>query len=590
MSSASGTQPSSPANTSEERLDSWKDVAAYLKRSVPTVQRWEREEQLPVHRLQHKKQGTIYAYKGELDEWWRQRRAALERPEVEVGESSISGSSPNNRQRVWVTIAAAALILVLAVALASSFLRRDNHRAASPSRVMLAVLPFQNLGGGPELDYECDGLTEDLITELAIINPGRIGVIARTSAMTYKGRVKTVREVGDELAVQYVVEGSVRFAPEHARITAQLIRVSDQSHLWARSFEGTPGEMFKLEEEIAQSIAGEVDVRVNPATAKPRNQPNAQAYRLYVQGRQLWSTRSRPDLERSIELYQEALKYDPGYARAYAGLADSFNLLGYFGYRPLGYTVPEAQRAAQRALELDANLAEAHAAVGFINAMWIWDWKEAENHFQRAIQLDPSYVPAHHYYALFLASGGNLKRAEEEMTVARRLDPLSASVNGGYAYVLFFDRQYEQSLEYCQRALASEPGYAVAYAVRGWDLVQLGRYDDALSALEKARELAPENSLYLATLARVYILAGRKAQAERTVSELEELSKRQWVGGSMRAIVYAARGDTDQAFHWLGAAAKQEDGFLLWAKVTPEFDPLRQDARFGTLVERLKLP
>ena len=222
--------------------------------------------------------------------------------------------------------------------------------------------------------------------------------------------------------------------------------------------------------------------------------------------------------------------------------------------------------------------------------MWVWDWNEAESQYLRAIELDPGYVPAHHFYALFLAAAGRLKQADDQMSIAVRLDPLAASVKGGYAYILFFERQYAPSLEYARGALESDPGYEIAYAVRGWDLTQLGRYDEAIAALQQALELAPENSLYVATLGRAYVLAGRSADAEGSLRRLEALSKSKVVGASMRAIIYTAMGDKDNAFRWLNTAMKQEDGFLLWMKVTPEFDALRPDVRFEKLLSALKLP
>ena len=588
MSGARETQPvSTLTSASGTRLDSWKDIATYLKRSVPTVQRWEREEQLPVHRLLHKKQGSVYAFTSELDAWIQQRRGLVERQDEDDQETSRTAASPRFLKRwfIWPALAGLALI-----AIAAAVYIAGNKRAV-PGRIMVAVLPFQSLGGGADREYECDGLTEDLITELAVLDPAHLGVIARTSAMTYKNRATSVRDIGRDLNVQYVVEGSVRFGGDRSRITAQLIRVSDQSHLWAQSFEGAPSEMFKLEEDIARRVASEVNVRLSVSSpARPKETNNPEAYRLYMHGRELWNKRSHADLERSIELYQEALKLDPDYARAYAGIADSFNQLGYLGFRPLGYTVPEAQRAAQKALELDPNLAPAHAAIGFINAMWIWNWKEAESQYQRAIELDPSYVPAHHFYALYLASAGRLKEADEQMATALRLDPLSPSVNAGYAYILFFERKHQASLDYCRRALENQPDYAIAYAVRGWDFAQLGRYEEAVAALQKALQLAPENSLYIATLGSTYALSGRMADADSSLKQLEELSRRKVVGDSMRAIVYAAKGDNDAALRWLKTATQQEDPFMLWLKVTPEFDSLRQDQRYAELVKSAALP
>jgi TolB-like protein/Tfp pilus assembly protein PilF len=581
-----------PPQTPHDRLDSWKDIAAYLKRSVPTVQRWERDEALPVHRHQHRKQGSVYAYRPELDAWWRERRARLDtgnRPE-EPAPASVEPAVQTRRRR-WAAIAALAGILVVVIAVAAVlWLRR--WPAASGGRIMVAILPFQNLGGGPSLEYITDGLTEELITELATVNPDQLGIIARTSAMAYKNTEKTVRDIGGELSVQYIVEGSVRFADGQSRITTQLIRVSDQSHLWAHTYDGKSDEGLKAEQDIARAVAAEVNARLTSGQPRVSRQAavDPEAYRLYMQGRQLWNKRSQVDLEGSIDLYEQALKRDPQFARAYAGLADSWNMLGYFGFRPLGIVIPKSQQAARKALELDENQAAAHAALGYVNAMWLWEWRDAESRFQRALQLEPNYVPAHHYYALFLAAAGRLADARREIDIALRLDPLAPAVNTGAAYILYFDRQYDRSIDHCQRAIAQDATNAVAYALQGWDLVQMKRYGEGISSLQHAVELAPDNGLYVATLARAFTLAGDRDRAEQAVTRLDDISKRKWVGASMRAIIDTARGDRDAAFKWLDAAIRQEDGFLLWTKVTPEFDPLRSDARFAAFLERLKLP
>ena len=276
-----------------DRLDSWKEIAAYLKRDVRTVRRWEKSGGLPVRRHLHQRQASVFAYRSELDAWWQNEQKGLEQPET--------ASEAAARPHAWkwgLALAAALILLCLAVYLAD----RNTVRASAPGRTMLAVLPFQNLGGGNDKDYICDGLTEDLGTELTMLDPARVGVIARTSSMTYKGRTSNVRDIGRELGVQYVIEGSVRFGSERSRVNVQLIRVADQSHVWAQSFEALPGEMFALEQDIARRVAGEVDVRLNQAApAKPREAVNPDAYRLYLQGRELWGKRSQADLEHSIE-------------------------------------------------------------------------------------------------------------------------------------------------------------------------------------------------------------------------------------------------------------------------------------------------
>jgi TolB-like protein/Tfp pilus assembly protein PilF len=548
------------------------------------VQRWEKDEGLPVHRHLHKKQGSVYAYRHELDDWFEKRRATVDLPD-EAPDQPSAHASPIF---IWAVLFATVILAGIA-----AFLMRERLRTpASSTRVMIAVLPFQNLGGGPNQEYVCDGLTEELITELAALDPKQLGIIARTSAMVYKSGGVSVRDIGKQLGVEYVVEGSVLFAPEKSRITVQLIRIADQSHVWAHTYDSQIGNLLEVEQEISRAVAKEVNVRVFAVDKRPSARASAdpEAYRLYMEGRRHWYRRSRPDLEKSIALYEEAIGHDPKFAAAYSGLADSYNQLGYLGFRPLGITIPKAQNAAQSALAIDQQSAGAHAALGFINAMWLWEWKEAESHYQRAIELDPAYVPAHHYYALFLASAGRLNAAKEQIARALELDPLSASVNSAAAYVMYFDHQYERAEAYCRRALQSDPQYAIAHALLGWNQIQQKKFHEGIGELQRALELSPENPLYLATLGRTYFLNGRPAEGDRILKQLDELSAQRWVGASSKAIVYAAKGDNDSAIHFLEVARKQEDGFMLWLKVTPEFDSLRNDLRFQKLLLEIGLP
>jgi tetratricopeptide (TPR) repeat protein len=271
-------------------------------------------------------------------------------------------------------------------------------------------------------------------------------------------------------------------------------------------------------------------------------------------------------------------------------MADSYNQIGYLGFRPLGLTIPKAQDAARYALELDPESVEAHSALGFINAMWLWDWKEAEGHYRRALELDPNDAAAHHYYALFLASANRLPEANHQMAIAQQLDPLEPSVNSGSAYVLYFQRDYEKSIAFCEDALKADSGFAIAHELLGWNNLQLKRYPEAIAELKRAQELAPGSTLYLAELGRAYFIAGNDAEARKVLDQLDELSKSSWVGGSAQAMIYAARGDRDKAIEWLNIAVKQEDGFLLWLKVSPEFDSLRDDPSFTQLVAQIGLP
>lgn len=579
----------------EDRLTSWKEIAAYLKRDVRTVHRWEKDQGLPVRRHLHQKAASVYAYRSELDTWWKgrgQQESGSVPADVDAtatGPSRLAVDPQASRRPLWQPV-----VLVLALIGVAVLLLWPTHRTriGESRRVMVAVLPFQNIGGGAPRDYFCDGLNEELITELAILDPTRMGVIARSSAMVYKEGGKSVHQIGQELGVDYVIEGSVRFDPEKSRITTQLIRVSDQSHLWAETYDTSIENALGTEQQVSHAVAAAVGVRLGTASPKSLTQAttDTEAYHLYLQGRDLFYRRDRADLEQSLTLFDQALERDPSFARAYAATADSYNQLGYLGFRPLGVTIPKAQDAARRALDIDPDLADAHAALGFINAMWLWDWKEAETRYQRALQLDPAYTPARHYYALFLASAGRMPEAKQRIAEAEKIDPFSVPVAAGAAYVYYFDRDYQRSIDYCRRALNRDPDYAIAHAMLGWNLAQLKRYPESIASLKRALELSPENPLYLATLGRVYVLSGSETEAQSILQRLDSLGRQKWVGGSARAIVYAARTDRENALHWLNVAVQQEDGFLLWLKVTPEFDTLRGDPGFQQLVQKIGLP
>jgi len=575
----------------EDRLTSWKEIAAYLKRDVRTVHRWEKDQGLPVHRHVHQKAASVYAYRSELEAWWRGK---AQQESVVADSTANSAGAPAEgtrtaRRSLRLPLALSAVLIGAAILL---LWQSRGRRGNTSERVMIAVLPFQNIGGGAARDYFCDGLNEELITELAILDPTRVGVIARSSAMAYKNGGKSIHQIGQELGVAYVIEGSVRFEPDKSRITTQLIRVSDQSHLWAGTYDTSIINALGAEQQISREVATTVGRRFGAAYPKSVAQASVdtEAYHLYLQGRDLFDRRDHADLEQSLLLFDQALQRDPYFARAYAAIADSYNQLGYLGFRPLGLTIPKAQDAANRALAIDPNLADAHAALGFINAMWLWDWKEAESRYQRALQLDPAYTPAHHYYALFLASAGRLQEAKERIAEAEKIDPLSVPVVVGAAYIYYFDRDYQKSIDYCKRALSRDPNYAIAFAMLGWNFAQLQRYPESIAALKRGLELSPSNPLYLATLGRIYVLSGDRLHAVNVLQQLDSLSKQKWVGGSARAIIYAAQNDRDSALHWLNIAAQQEDGFLLWLKVTPEFDGLRGDPQFRQLLAKVGLP
>jgi TolB-like protein len=340
----------------QQRLDSWKAIAAYLKRDVRTVQRWERYEGLPVHRKLHGKLSSIYAYTSELDAWWGEGRSV---PPSETSPDAI------------------------------------------PQRPLLAVLPLRNLSGNHEQDYFSEGLTEELISQLSRLNPQQLGVIARGSAMRYKDTAKDIHQIARELGVSYILDGSVRRNDDRVRIAVQLVGVRDQSHLWAESYDHSLRDILELQSEVARAVTEQIALTLS-AREEERlrsSRPIApEAYESYLRGRFFWNQRSADGLQRATELFERAITIDAGYAPAHAGLADCYALLSTTAVGALkpAVAMPKAEAAANRALELDPRLGEAHASLAYAQLFFDWDWSSAEASFRLALEFNPSYATAHH--------------------------------------------------------------------------------------------------------------------------------------------------------------------------------------------------
>lgn len=505
------------------------------------------------------------------------------------GASEAPAPQPRRSgKRVIASGVAAGLIL------AAGYLAwRQTLPPPEPRRVRMAVLPFENLTGDAQQDYVSDGLTEELITRLSRVNPSELAVIARTSAMTYKGKREPVRNIGRQLGVDYVVEGSLRREGEGYRVTAQLVRTRDEVHLWAQAYDRDFRELLAVQAEVAFAIAGEINVSLVPAQAAlalRAGNATPEVYQLYLRGRYQMNQRSREGLEQAVSHFQQAVEKDPGFARAHSGLADSYLLLAWYGHISNRQGFPRALAASQKALSLDPSLAEAHTTTAFLSSLWLTDWNAAERGFQTALELDPAYVTAHHWYALHLTALNRLDEAIGEMEEAVRLDPLSPAVRSGLAYVLYFARQHDRAIVECETALSLAPDFLVARAVRGWSLVEKGNYDQGISELQTVVQLSGGVPRYRAGLGRAFALAGRRDEATHVLKEMELVSRDRWIAPSEWAIVHAALGEADEAFERLSKSPDEGDGFVLFLRVAPEFDPLRADPRFQELLRRMNLP
>lgn len=460
--------------------------------------------------------------------------------------------------------------------------------APAANRLVLAVLPFDDLSPTRE-PYLEEGLTEEMIAQLTRINPGRLKVIARTSAMQYAHTKKNARQIGQELGADYILENSIRRENGKVRVTTQLVRTADQTHLWAETYEKDMAQLLLLEREVAEEIAQQIHVQLIPVSASSPMETQSidgGAHELYLQARSAFNLRSREGLAKSIELYTQALAKDPSYAAAYAGLADAYNLQAFYGFDPTMSSVSQAKVAAMRALEIDDSMAAAHAALAYTDFMWREDWPAAEREFRRAMELDDNYVPGHQWWALYLAAQDRMDEAVKTMQFAQLIDPLSPSVHAGLGYMYYLARDYEQAVRQAQVALQLNPNFMVAHAVLGWSYVEEKKFPEAIRELETASQLSGGVPVYRSALGRAYALSGNMPAARKILAELEARKSQPLGVGSALAEVYLATGDEEHALHWLEQTAPGDVQFN-WVRVDPAYDPLRGNRQFMALLARV---
>jgi eukaryotic-like serine/threonine-protein kinase len=494
--------------------------------------------------------------------------------------------APSSSRKLWVVWAVAALLIIGAlVGLNIGRLRGRLGGTSDRSRIeSLAVLPLGNLSHDPSEDYFADGMTEALISSLAQIRALR--VTSRTSIMRYKGSNKSLPEIARELGVDAIVEGSVQRAGNHIRISAQLIHGATDRHLWAKNYESNISDVLRLESDVAQTIAGEIRVQLTPAE-KARfstTQPiKPEAQEAYLLGRYHRWKPNETDLKQAIDSFNQAIRLEPGFAAAYAGLAQSWLERGVFGAAPYHTVDANARTAAIKAIELDEMLAAGHAALGHIQYLYDWNWSGAEREFRRALELDRNDLDAHRYYGFLLTSVGRLPEAIAQMEMAQQLDPLSSTLQSDFGRTLYRARRYEEAIRRFQRAIELDSHNLVAHARLGDVYEQMGRYGESLAL----NETGPSNRI-----ARLYALMGRRGDA---LKALETLRRNADVAGNPAtasayyvALAYAGLGDRAKTFEWLGKAIDRRD-FVSFLKVDPEWDSIRSDPRFAALLRRMNL-
>ncbi len=455
----------------------------------------------------------------------------------------------------------------------------------------VAVLPFENMSTDPENEYFSDGITDDIIAQLSKISA--LKVISRTSSMQYKKTTKKIATIAQELGVGAVLEGSVRRAGQRARIVVHLVDPRTEKHLWGETFDRQLSDIFEVQSEVAQQITGALSVALSPdekQRVEKKATGDADAYNLYLLGRFHANKWSGADVQKGIEYFQLAIARDPGYAAAYAGLADAYELLSIgFGSQPPAEYLAQAKAMAEKALELDNGLAEAHTSLAYARWLGDLDWTGAEREFKHALELTSSYVMAHEWYAEYLAALGRHDEALAEAKRAQQLDPLSVPVNRAVGWILYFARRYDEAVEELRKALVMNPDFLGARLVLWWAYVAKGAHELAIADIKKEIERPGSRTLKKLMLGYAYAAAGNREEGSGILWELEPKLEGESRLALLSALVFTALDEKDRAFLQLERAYEIRDPGLVFLKVAPWADPLRSDPRYATLVEKLKL-
>jgi TolB-like protein/Tfp pilus assembly protein PilF len=467
--------------------------------------------------------------------------------------------------------------------------RAEARVTPDADRVMLAVLPFDDLSPGRPGAYFADGLTEEMIAQLSHLNAERLGVIARTSSMMFKGTRKRISQIGAELGVHYVLEGSVRRGRGRIRVAAQLIQVSDETHVWADNYERPAGDVLRLQCDVAAAIAREIQVKLTPQASRRLADARiipAGAYEECLKGRHLLNQRTEKAMRESIRHFELSLRQSPTYAPAHAGIADAYVMLACRGMVPAKETFQRARAAAQRALEFDGELGDAHGSLAHVR-LHDWDWDGLDQAFRRAIELSPSLAIVYYWYAEYLMCQHRRDEALAAAESAYRMDPLSPVIRSSLAMIRYLARRNREAAELLVQACEANPEHFLPHLRLGLVRIQQRRYEDAIRVLKTAIRLADRSTESLATLGMAYAASGRKLQAARIVGQLERLRGRRYVLPYNIAKIHAAGRDRTRTLQWLETAYEGGNPDLIELNSEPVFDFVRGDPRFNQLMRRI---
>lgn len=466
----------------------------------------------------------------------------------------------------------------------------DESRTVSadhdPRRI--AILPFANISPDQGDEYFSDGMTDELISVLSKIKGLR--VVARTSSMRFKGEKATAGRIGQELRVGFLIEGSVRKAKDHLRITVELVDTQNEEQLWTETYDRDLRDIFSVQSDIAKQVANALELRfgIRESSQVRQQTQNPEAHSFYLKGRYRWNMRGENEINRAIKYFEEAIGRDSSYALAYAGLADCYSILGYYGFRRAAVVFPRAKELAEKALSLDDTLAEAHASLGEALMQYYFDWDKSGSELDLALELNPSYATAHFWRATHYMSHGRFSDSLAAVKKAVELDPLSMIILTDAARNLYLARRYEEAIEQYHKSLNVDSNFAIAHKGLAEVYAQVGRHDDAISEIEKAIALSGNSIFIQDDLGYIYARAGKKQEAVKVLDHLDKLATDEYVPSYGRAVIFAALGRKDEAISTL-EKAYQERSFLVYEKVDPAFDGIREDDRFKTLMDKMGL-
>jgi TolB-like protein/Tfp pilus assembly protein PilF len=468
-----------------------------------------------------------------------------------------------------------------------------SFRAPRASKTIssLAVLPFENVSRDPENDYLSDGITRSLINNLATVP--KLRVMAQSTVFRYKGREIDPQGIGRELNVRAVLTGRMMQSGGSLRIGTELVDVATGSLLWGAQFDRKPGDIFVIQDEISSEISGKLRLQLTHAEKKrlvKRHTEDAEAYRLYLQGRHHWNRWTEEGFYKAIGYFQQAIEKDPSYALAHDGVADCYVLLGWNSYLPPKDAFPKAKVAAMAALEIAPDLGEAHTDLAAVLWLHDWQWAEAQNEFKRSLELNPCYPTANHYYAECLMTLGRNAEALARMKKSLELDPLSLIINVAIGWAYYHARQYDEAVAQLLRTVELDPNYPMTYWILGLIYRDTARYDLAISAGEKGVSLSGGSPLMRAALAQTFAAAGAPEKAIEIADELNELAKQRYVAPHFFAGIYVGLGEHDRAIEYLEKSCAEHCHWLIYLHVDPSMDDLRNDPRFQDLLRRVGLP